>query len=122
MRSMQREGLKCNGSLDVFVKMYESNEKLETELRNVCTNEKIKYKHWKKALDNSNSQLHKYRLKDGSRRDCEFIHFFNGINFHLYHVPSPIPHRKIPITHTIPIAYYLTCIRYLHFQIKISYL
>jgi len=63
IKSMQREGLRCSGSPDIFIKEYDSDEKLATELRNISTNAEIKYRHWKKVVD-GNSEVQKYRWKE----------------------------------------------------------
>ena len=53
IKSMQREGLKCNANPDVFIKEFRSEEDLEHQLNIVCTEKEVTYRHWKKVMEGS---------------------------------------------------------------------
>ena len=59
IKAMRREGIRCSANADVFVKEYDTNEKLETVLQDELPESDIKYKHWRKELDGE-----KYRWKE----------------------------------------------------------
>ena len=61
---MQREGLRCNGSPDVFIKEFSTTVKLVSELEKVILNPELKYRHWKNVQENSDAQPQKYKWKE----------------------------------------------------------
>lgn len=59
LKAMKNVGLLVSGNPDVFIKTYETNDSVKVLLEQGITENNIKYKHWKKVLDNE-----KYRWKE----------------------------------------------------------